>query len=116
MSRRFLSRRPARDVPRESQKNRAAPTHTRRQGMSRNYGSRSSGYDSAGGSHDDTSRTPGKRTRTEMLPVLRKRAGAGGVAHDAAEKVGAAGSSSGAPLPADVRSRFESSLGADLGG
>src|SRR5262245_49085185 len=40
-------------------------------------------------------RTPGKRTRTELLPVRRE---------------------GGAPLPDELRGRLESALGADLGG
>jgi hypothetical protein len=60
---------------------------------------------------------PGRVPLTaRLLPpfLYRKRSGAGGVDDGAEDAVARAAGSSGAPLPADVRARFEQSLGADL--
>jgi hypothetical protein len=72
----------------------------------------------------DTARVPGKHTLTEALypvsppvgsgVIQRQAKDAGAVAPSADTAVAAAASSSGNALPGDVRTRFESSLGADL--
>ncbi len=56
---------------------------------------------------------PGKRTAAESI-VMRKARDADGVRGDAPDALERAASSSGQPLPGDVRGRFETSLGADL--
>jgi hypothetical protein len=68
----------------------------------------------------EAARTPGKHTLTEGLHsgfdggLLQRDADGNGVAPGADAAVAAAGSSSGIPLPGDMRGRFESSLGTDL--
>src|ERR1041385_4391699 len=71
---------------------------------------------------------PGKKTRTAQLPPrpvaraatsdasMAPEARDAGDAGDAGDAVARAAASSGAPLPADVRGRFESSLGVGLSG
>jgi hypothetical protein len=57
---------------------------------------------------------PGKVPATARIARMVMRDGAGTPTADADAAVERAGASSGAPLPADVRARFEGSLGADL--
>jgi hypothetical protein len=58
---------------------------------------------------------PGRMTLTSRH-VMRQARDGNGVATDADAAVDRAAGSGGAPLPADLRTRFESSLGADLSG
>ena len=64
---------------------------------------------------------PGRSTLTSKLfrrPIVQifRTVEGSGIAGDAEEHVGRAAGSSGSPLPADLRDRFEASLGADLSG
>src|SRR5688572_9592765 len=63
-----------------------------------------------------TSPWPGKRTLTERLasPVVRRKADGDAAASDAPDRLAAAGAGTGAPLPGELRARFEASTGADL--
>lgn len=77
-------------------------------------------YDSGGdlnGGSNPTARThePGKATLTDGLVLQRKARDENGVAEGAEQLVSRAASGSGEPLPGELRTKFESSLGADLG-
>lgn len=84
-------------------------------------GGSSFGYLSQGqGSGMPRTGAPGDDPFAAHLPqqaVMRKEhGGGGGIAADAAQRVGeAGGGGGGAPLPGDLRDKFERSLGADLG-
>src|SRR5688572_12171602 len=59
---------------------------------------------------------PGKRTLTQRLasPSVSRKADGDAVAPDAPDRLAAAGASTGAPLPGELRARFEASTGAEL--